>query len=207
MMIGKPWAALLLLLLQGTGSGWSPGQAAEEQRTERFDRDPGWEGRNNRSATPEPRSVRQDFGYSRTGHAGGAVGEIGGFISPAAEPSYYARKIPAAGLDGVVAASGTMAVDPEGQPGGNTLIGFFNADTVNEWRTPNSIVLRINGRGDGFHVHLEYATALWRAGGDFFSAPPDAKGRRPLRLIPGGPKTHSWSLAYDPRANDGGGAV
>ena len=199
------WAALLLL--PGTGAGWSPRQATEAERTERFDRDPGWDGHNNRSRTPEPRTIRQDFGYSRTSHAGGAAGEVGGSITPSAEPSYYGKKIPAAGLDDVLTASGTMAIDPEGKPGGNTLIGFFNAETVNEWRTPNSILLRINGRGDGFHAHLEYATARWRAGADFFSAPAEANGRRSARLLLGGPKAHSWSLAYDPRAHDGAGAI
>src|SRR5438132_4669324 len=52
----------------------SPGAAHE--RTERFDKDPGWEGHNNRASTPKPRRVRQDFGYSRTAHAGGQLGEI-----------------------------------------------------------------------------------------------------------------------------------
>ncbi len=54
----------------------SLGQAPTE-RTERFDADPKWEARNNRSVTP--RKIRQDFGYSATAHAGGQRGEMGGF--------------------------------------------------------------------------------------------------------------------------------
>ena len=46
----------------------------------------------------------------------------------------------------------------------NLLIGFFNADTLNEWRTPNTIVLRLNGRGDRFLAGLEYLTGKWRVG-------------------------------------------
>src|SRR5437867_9972145 len=68
--------------------------AGGAERTQNFDRDPGWDGHNNRSTRPEPRQVRQDFGYSRTSHFGAAPGEMGGFISPAAEPAYYAKEIP-----------------------------------------------------------------------------------------------------------------
>src|SRR5262249_52032298 len=49
------------------------------ERTERFDRDPGWEGHHNESLVIAPRTIHQDFGYSPgTRHAGGsAAGEIG----------------------------------------------------------------------------------------------------------------------------------
>src|SRR5262245_55570528 len=69
--------------------GASGSASAQFERTERFDRDPGWEGRNNRSAAP--RNIKQDFGWSDTAHAGGQRGEIGGFITPAAEPAFYAK--------------------------------------------------------------------------------------------------------------------
>src|SRR5262249_5249439 len=41
------------------------GGATGKERVERFDKDPGWEGHNNRSTVPEKRTVRQDFGYSK----------------------------------------------------------------------------------------------------------------------------------------------
>ena len=41
-----------------------------EERTQRFDADPGWDGHNNRLA--EARTIRQDFGFSPTAHAGGS---------------------------------------------------------------------------------------------------------------------------------------
>src|SRR4030095_11368988 len=76
--------------------------------------------------------------------------------------------------------------------GSNTLVGFFNAETVNEWRTPNTIVLRLKGRGEkGFHVHLEYATAKWRAGGIVYGA------GKSMRLFP--PGKYAWTLSYDPK--------
>src|SRR5688572_28880998 len=63
-------------------------------RTEHFDRDPAWDGKNNRSSDLAPATVTQDFGYSATSHAGGKAGEIGGVISPAGEAAYYAKVIP-----------------------------------------------------------------------------------------------------------------
>src|SRR6266540_4511366 len=66
--------------------------AVGEQRYESFEKDPGWDGHNNRLAKPE--TVRQDFGWSAgTTHAGGDAGEIGGLITPAAEPAYFAKKL------------------------------------------------------------------------------------------------------------------
>src|SRR5262245_10855988 len=110
--------------------------ATAEERTQRFDRDPGWEGHNNRAATPAPREVRQDFGYSKTSHADGKAGEMGGFITPAAEPAYYAKKLPVKTFADSLSASGTLACTGRSF---HALIGFFNADTLNEWRTPNTM--------------------------------------------------------------------
>ncbi|WP_165247275.1 hypothetical protein [Paludisphaera soli] len=183
------------------------GRASAEERTERFDRDPGWEGRNNRSTHFEPRSVRQDFGHSRTAHAGGGVGEVGGFVCPAAEPAYYAKAIPRSTFDRPMSASGTIALD--GRPV-HALVGFFNAGTLNEWRTPNTIALRVSGRGDVFYAWLEYATSRWRAGGDDprgFSTPDPGTGRAtPIGFTAKG-AVHRWSLRYDPEANGGGGSI
>jgi hypothetical protein len=178
-------------------------------QTERFDRDPGWDGHNNRSPVPEPRRVRQDFGWSGSRRAGSTGGEIGGFISPSAEPAYYGKTLPDRTLNDPLSASGTLVVAGrgEGETGaGNTLVGFFNAGTLKEWRTPNTLVLRVNGRGDGFHAHLEYATSRWRAGGDFFGQGNPGTGKKEARLHSTG-AVHSWSLRYDPEGNGGDGTL
>ncbi|MBI2823745.1 MAG: hypothetical protein HYX69_03525 [Planctomycetia bacterium] len=182
--------------------------ACAAERTEHFDKDPGWEGHNHRATSPAPRLVRQDFGYSRTTHAGGAEGEIGGLITPAAEPAYYAAKIPAATFDQPLSASGTLACNDRPF---HVLVGFFNADTLNEWRTPNSIALRLAGRGEVVYAYVEYATARWRAGGDSPQAFPTVANPKSRRLELKGFATkgavHRWSLRYDPRANEGHGAI
>lgn len=178
------------------------------ERTETFDKEPAWEGRNNRAAEPTPRNVRQDFGYSRTSHAGGKPGEIGGFITPAAEGSYYGAKIPAATFEQKLSASGTLACSD--QPS-NLLVGFFNADTLNEWRTPNTIALRINGRGDVFYAYVEYCTERWHHGADEPRGFPTVRDPDTGRPTPQGfaskGTVHRWSLSYDPGPNEGRGAV
>src|SRR5262249_50446259 len=90
----------------------------------------------------------------------------------------------------------------------HALIGFFNADTLNEWRTPNTICLRISGRGD---VWLEYATERWRAGGDKpigFPTLRDPKtGKTRLQGFAAKGAVHCWSLHYDPSGNNGHGVT
>jgi hypothetical protein len=164
-------------------------------KTETFDADPGWEGRNNRATDPAPKQIVQNFGFSPTTNAGGAAGEIGGFITPAGEPAFYGKVIAPASFNGPLSASGTLNV-PQG--GGHTLIGFFNADSANEWRTPNTIALRIYGRGTYFIAYLDYGTGLWRAGGGSFG------GEAP---IPSGTAHYPFSLAYDPNGAGGRGTV
>ncbi len=176
------------------------------ERTERFDKDPQWDGRNYRPAVP-PLTVRQDFGYSRSEHAGGKIGEIGGLITAAGEPAYYGKKIADATFDQKLSASGTLACTGRKF---HVLVGFFNASTINEWRTPNTIALRLAGRGDVFYAYVEYCTSRWRAGGDeprsFPAIKDEQTGRMQLKGFPI-EGVHRWSLVYDPQANDGAGAV
>ena len=165
-------------------------------KTETFDTDPGWDGRNNRATDPAARQIVQNFGFSSsTTNAGGPAGEIGGFITPAGEPAFYGKVISPASFNDLLSASGVLNVS---QGGGNTLIGFFNADTANEWRTPNTIALRIYGRGSYFLAYLEYGTGLWRAGGTSFGGE---------AAIPSGAATYPFSVTYDPNGAGGQGTV
>lgn len=178
-------------------------------RTESFDSDPGWEGVNNRSARErEPVLIRQDFGFSAgTSHAGGtAAGEMGGFISPAGEAAFHGKVIEPTSLDHPLTASGTMMI---GAGGTHLLLGFFNHIMLNEWRTPNTIAMRINGRGNHFFAYVEYCTAKWRAGGDTMPFPHTTDPQTGRWNLIGFPcnKPQKWSLNYDPMANDGKGVV
>lgn len=185
-----------------------PSAAVAEERTERFDKDPGWDSHNNRALDAKPRTIKQDFGYSKTNHAGHEPGELGGFVTAAAEPAFYAKKLQAQTFDSSLTASGTLTCD--GQPA-HALIAFFNADTLNEWRTPNTIALRISGRGDVFYAWLEYCTGRWRAGGDsprgFPTVADPRSGRQRLKGFSAKGAVHKWSLTYDPRGNNGQGVI
>jgi hypothetical protein len=197
------WTALAWLAVSAGAFCWA------EERTETFDANPGWDGHHNRAMTPEPQEVRQDFGYSPTRHAGGeADGELGGYITPAAEAAYYAKAIVAATLDNPLTASGKLAC-MSGQF--HVLVGFFNSQSLNEWRTPNTLALRLYGRGDVFYAYVEYCTSRWRAGGDspggFATEIDPETGRPQLRGFEGRGAVHTWSLRYAPDGHDGAGSL
>jgi hypothetical protein len=194
----KPSRCLWLILLAPIG--WVAAMA--EERHESFDKDPGWEGRNNRSAKPAP--VRQDFGWSPgTTIANGTPGEIGGIICPAAEPAYYAKKISTRTFNNVLTASGRLKAE---KGAGHTLIGFFNARTLNEWRTPNTLALRIQQRGEILHCHLEHCTSKWRAGAGIIGRYDKLRDRMVPKELPCG-RVYAWSLKYDPRGHGEAGVV
>ena len=179
--------------------------AQANTRHANFDHEPpNWEGFNNRGTHFEPRAVIQDFGYlTNTARAGGHPGEIGGMVNPAGEPAYYGYRLPkSATFKDPLSASGKIFV----APGPNHfLLGFFNAQTLNEWRTPNTLVARINGRGDGFHCHLEYCTSRWRADAGVIGE--IQRGERiSAKLIPAD-HPYDWKLTYDPEGSNGLGSM
>jgi len=196
-----PWVVGIAILLGVRNIG----VAAE--RTEHFDKDPAWHGHNNRATSPEPRTIRQDFGHSPTAHAGGAPGEIGGFITPAGEAAYYAKEIPTRTFNDSLTASGKFIC---AKGAFHVLLGFFNSATVNEWRTPNSIAIRLQGRGDFFYAYVEYCTGRWRAGADspggFATIRDPTTGRLQFKGF-ASDKVHQWSLRYDPTGHDGSGSI
>ena len=174
-------------------------------RREDFSREPAnWEGVNNRNTNFGPRTVSQDFGYSRAGsYAGGQPGEIGGKINPAGQPAYYAyRLFRPFTYDDPLSASGKLFVR-HGR--GHFLLGWFNTNSLNGWRTPNTLVVRINGRGEGFHCHLEYCTSRWRAGAGVIGQIESGKRIAPSLLPSDRPM--SWNLAYDPKGGGGNGLL
>ncbi|MDO8589020.1 MAG: hypothetical protein Q7T82_18490 [Armatimonadota bacterium] len=180
-------------------------QPAPGQCKETFDKDPKWDGHNNHIARElPPVTVRQDFGYSsNTAHAGGEPGEIGGTIQPAREPAYYAKPIQTKTLNDRLTASGKLLV---ARGSSNTLLGFFNDKTLNEWRTPNTIVIRINSRGETYEAHVEYTSQKWRASAGIIGRYDAVTDRNhPLELTCG--VMREWSLEYDPAGNNGSGSI
>jgi len=95
-------------------------------KTERFDRDPGWEGHNNRIVLKSVPTVKQDYGYSATHFAGKAAGKIGGRITRTTKPSSYAAQIAPKTLEDKLTASGSFAITAS-QPGAGVFFGWVNS--------------------------------------------------------------------------------
>lgn len=201
MRVSPKWSWLVSVLV--CAGILSSGAAA---RQESFDREPpNWDGVNNRNKFFEPKTVVQNFGYSATSRAGGGgpVGEIGGQINPAGEPAYYGYRLPTPlNLDSPMTAEGNLFV-PAGS--GHFLLGFFNTNTLNEWRTPNTLVARINNRGESFHCHLEYCTSRWRASAGVIGE--IVQGERISAVEIPNRKVHRWKLSYDPNGAGGKGLL
>jgi hypothetical protein len=178
---------------------------AMAQKSEDFSTDPNWDALNNR-LLPDPLPViEQSFGYSpNTNHAGGSNGEIGGLTQRSTTPAYYAMKIPTRTFNNKLKASGKFSVTrADGSSG--ALFGWFN-DKAEGWRTPNSLMFRIDGNGDKYWVFIEYGTQHWLTGGmGCFEGERYQTTKTPPFRSDG--TAHEWMLEYDPAANGGSGAV
>ena len=111
---GRVTAPLLLTAFGCTLATASADVRAAERmvtRTQTFDTNPNWDGRNNRSSTPPNRTVTQNFGHKTTANAGGAPGEVGGLMNPAGEAAYYAKAFPAHDFGQTLSVSGKMKLD------------------------------------------------------------------------------------------------
>jgi hypothetical protein len=64
-------------LAVGAGDGRADNQPKTALKNESFDKDPGWEGHNNRIVPERVPTMTQDFGYCKTNFAGKAAGELG----------------------------------------------------------------------------------------------------------------------------------
>jgi hypothetical protein len=105
-----------------------------------------------------------DFGYSRTSHAGGAAGEIGGRVWRSLTPAYYAKRIAPRTLNDRLRASGRFSVTQSHGSGG-VMVGWFNSASRG-WRTPNSMVFRIPLAAKPWYspalLRLEALLARWQ---------------------------------------------
>ena len=201
--IGRGRLPLVLLLLILWSAALAPAQAERVQVREDFSRDPGWLGRNNLPSPSAYKITTQDFGYSPTAHAGGRPGEIGGAISRSLTPARYAKVIPTRTLNDRLHASGKFAVTRSNSSGG-ALIGWFN-DASRGWRTPNSLVFRLDGERGRFRVFFEYGTQTWKAGGGATFEGKWQTTTTPMFVADGAP--HAWSLDYDPAGANGAGEI
>jgi hypothetical protein len=172
-------------------------------RTQNFDSDPNWDGENNRLVPSSCPSTSQNFGASATNWAGTSPGEVGGVVWNSYTPAHFGKVLPQTKtLNDSLSASGSLYIKRggsfntgKGLHAGGPLFGFFNHDSQ-DWRTPNSLVFRLeeDGAPGLFKVGPEYANRRYEAGPNVSlqsdgGAPHLQTGRK-----------YKWKLTYSPTA-------
>ena len=171
-------------------------------KTEHFDRDPGWEGHNNRIVPKKARMVKQDFGYSATHFAGKDAGEMGGRIQRSSTPAFYAAPLaPARTLDAKLSASGSFAVTGS-QGGAGVFFGFFNSHQPGgSGRAIGSLGLDFDFEGSGGRLAVRMITGGNKSCGTFIT--PFIPGKFPPTPIKNDGTRYHWTLDYDPQGAEG----
>ena len=172
-------------------------------KSERFDRDPGWQARNHQIIPKKVPTVVQDFGYSATNHAGQSSGEMGGLVTRAFEPALYADKITPKTLKDSLQASGTFAVNKT-VAGGGVFFGFLRGEQPGGGGRPTaSLGLHIDCEQSGCRLAVRLITGKNQSCGTFIT--PYLPGKfRPTPIKNDGTRYH-WTLDYDPQAAGGRG--
>jgi hypothetical protein len=177
--------------------------AEPKLKTESFDVDPQWEARNNRQLPETTPTVEQNYGYSPTNHAGKSPGEMGGFITRAFEPSYYADRIEPKTLHDKLSASGTFAAT-KSHAGGGLFFGFFRGEQPGGGGRPIcSLGMNIDSEHSGLRIAVRLITGKNQSCGTFIT--PYLPGKfRPTPIKNDGTRYH-WTLDYDPAGAGGRG--
>jgi hypothetical protein len=210
MFNGTNWRyiALVLALFVAptveTTVGRTNGPAAAALKHESFDKDPDWEGSNNRLIAKSGATIDQDFGYSETSFASKTKGEIGGLVWRAPEPAWYAEKIAPKTLNDKLTASGTFAITAAGG-GGHVFFGWFNSkQEEGASRAVGSLGMEIGTDRIGGRVHVRLHSAENQSAGMVVQPGDVKKSKGPFHSDG---TRYTWKLDYDPRANAGSGRV
>ncbi len=195
--------ALLATLAVGAGNGRAGDPPKTALKIESFDMDPGWEGHNNRIVPGHAPTVTQDFGYGKTNFAGQAAGELGGRITRASEPAYYADKIGPVTLDDKLSASGAFALTRT-SPGGGVFFGLFRAEQpTGGGRPTGSLGMNLDCERGGARLAVRLITGRNQSCGTFIT--PFLPGKfRPTPIRNDGTR-YQWTLDYDPAGAGGRG--
>ena len=181
----------------------SPAEPAQPPlKSEHFDRDPGWEGVNNRIVAEKPRTIAQDFGYSpKTNFAGGQAGEIGGRVARTSRLAFYAVKLPPRTLKDRFSASGAFTFTETAGTSG-VCLGFFNDQQPETARPTNSLTMNFDTEGTGARLAVRLITAKNESCGQFVTHFIPGKFR-PTPLRKG--VRYEWKLDYNPDGAGGNG--
>jgi hypothetical protein len=188
---------------------FSQDRPAYVQKTQSFDRDPGWEGHNNNLKPKVDKVVKQDFDFSLTNFAGKEKGEIGGTLWRSPSRAYYAAKIPKKTLNDKMTASGTFALTATAGSSG-AFFGWFNSDLPGEGRQC-TLGFHFAGQGAGTRLSLRLVTGTNQSCGAKVTPwevdknkPKGMRKRRPPDIKNDGTR-YTWTFNYDPQGNGGNG--
>src|SRR5262245_12957752 len=141
-------------------------------RPQDFSSDPDWVGVGNQVEFAD-RAIRplHDFGFSRTNHAGGQPGEIGGIIWRDDKPAFYGDRTKRLTLDDELEASGRIAFLAAGSDSAVRL-GWFDSETLkarqrSEYDDPlrNFLGIMIEGPSRiGHYVRANVASSAGQVG-------------------------------------------
>src|SRR5262245_24558916 len=190
MLVARQFMPIALVATFALAHGAAP--AKPGIKSESFDRDPGWEAHNNRIVPKQRPTIIQDFGYSKTNHAGRGAGEIGGQVWRASEPAYYAEKIGPHTLDDKLTASGSFALTKT-TPGAGLFFGFFRAEQPGAGGRPiSSLGLHMDCEASGARLAVRLITGKNRSCGTFIT--PFLPGKfRPTPIRNDGTR-YAWQL-------------
>jgi hypothetical protein len=195
---------LLAALAAGAGGGGAEDQPKQALKSEAFDKDPGWEGHNNRLLPKVIPTVTQDFGYSGdTNFASKEKGELGGKVVRCSTPTYYATKVAGKTLDDKLTASGAFALKGAAGSSG-VFFGWFNAEQQDGAGRPvQSLGMNFDGEPSGARLAVRMINGSNKSCGTFVT--PFIPGKfRPTPIRLDGTR-YTWTLDYDPAANGGDG--
>jgi hypothetical protein len=180
----------------------SHSQDAPGLKHESFDHDPHWDTRNNQITPKRVVTVTQDFGYRTTHFAGTNAGEMGGTVTRAFVPAFYADKFAPKTLNDKLTASGSFALTASHASAG-FFFGWFNGNQPGGSRPVGSLGLDVDTEKSGGRLAVRMITAQNKSCGTFIT--PFIPGKfRPTPIRNDGTR-YSWKLTYDPDANSGNG--
>lgn len=190
---------LLVTAVAAATIGYAADPPKRTLKSESFDRDPGWEAQNNRIVPATYPTIVQDFGYGPTKFAGKAAGEMGGSVTRASEPAFYADKIGPRTLDDKLSASGSFAITKT-TPGGGVFFGFFRAEQPGAGGRPiASLGLHLDSEHSGGRLAVRLITGQNQSCGTFIT--PFIPGKFRLTPIRNDGTRYHWTLDYHPHAN------
>jgi hypothetical protein len=167
-------------------------------RSEDFARDPHWDAAGNHADYHSKFVVgAHDFGYSRTSHAAGKAGEIGGTMWRAGQYAYYADRVGPLSLEDRLEARGKVVLKVGG-PDSDIFLGWFSSASK---ETPPV------DSGNFLGVHVGGPTRIGHYFQPSFTTAKGTKGHSEAGSVMSHGTVQDWSITYDPHANDATGAI